>query len=156
MARTKIPTAREIMQTKVVTVRADDEVEKAVRSLIKHGHSGAPVVDTEGRLQGVLSEHDCVRVMAETIVEGWPSGHVEQQMTREVETVEGATDVLAISTLFTQGRHRRLFVVEGDRLVGLISRRDLMKALLQMEKAIDHAADKTTYELIDERHRKLD
>lgn len=156
MVRTKIPTAQEMMRHKPFTLRPDDEIETAVRRLLKKGHSGAPVVDSEGRLRGVFSEHDCIRVMTDSLSEGWPAGHVEQQMSTDVETVDVSEDAFAISTRFTQGRHRRVLVIDDGRLVGLISRRDLMKALQAMEKAIDRASGKTTYQLIDERHRALD
>jgi CBS domain-containing protein len=156
MKRAPIPTAAEIMQKKLVTVRSDDGIEDAVRRLIKKGYSGAPVVDGAGSLVGVLSEHDCIRVMAQAIAESWPGGTVEQQMTRQVETVPPTEDALALSTRFTHGRHRRLLVVEDGRLVGIVSRRDLMKALEKVEKAIDHARDKSTYDVMAERHRALD
>ena len=156
MTRAPIPTAGEIMRKRLVTVRPDDGVEDAVRRLVRKGHSGAPVVDESGRLVGVVTEHDCIRVMAGAVAEGWPSGRVEDQMTREVETVTPNEDALALSTRFTHGAHRRLLVVDDGRLVGLVSRRDLLKALERMEKSIDHARDKSTYQVIDERHRKLD
>ncbi len=57
MKRAPIPTAAEIMQKKLVTVRSDEGIEDAVRRLIKKGYSGAPVVDPDGSLVGVLSEH---------------------------------------------------------------------------------------------------
>ena len=156
MSRAPIATAADMMAKRLVTVRPDDAVEDAVRRLVRKGHSGAPVVDASGALVGVMTEHDCIRVMAQAVAEGWPSGKVEDQMTREVETVAPTEDALALSTRFTRGRHRRLLVVDGGRLVGLVSRRDLLQALEKMEKAIDHARDKSTYEAIDERHRKLD
>ena len=128
MQRAPIPTARELMQRKLVTVRPDDGIEEAVRKLSQKGHSGAPVVEEDDTLVGVLSEHDCIRVMARSIAEGWPSGKVETHMSRELETVAPDEDALALSTRFTQGRHRRLLVVDAGRLVGIISRRDVMRA----------------------------
>lgn len=156
MQRIEIPIAREIMQKRLVTVRPDDEIEQAVRLLIKKGFSGAPVVSEEGLLEGVLSEHDCIKVLSQAVAEGWPGGRVDHHMTRDVETVGPTEDALALSSRFSQGSHRRLLVVDEGRLVGLISRRDILKALEKMEKAIDRAAGKTTYELIGERHRALD
>jgi CBS domain-containing protein len=145
-----------MMQRKLVTVRPEQDLQEAVRLLLRKGYSGAPVVDAEHRLVGVLSEHDCIRVMSQAVAEGWPGGHVEHLMTREVETVGPAEDALSISTRFTQGHHRRLLVVEDGRLVGLISRRDLMKALEKVERAAGGARDKSTYDAIAERHRTLD
>ena len=53
-------------------------------------------------------------------------------------------------------RSKELLVVDEGRLVGLISRRDVMRALEAMEQALSRSGGKTTYELIDERHQKLD
>jgi CBS domain-containing protein len=63
MTSTSIPTARDVMTTRVHTIPSDSDIDEAVRMLLKHGHSGAPVVDSNGAPQGVLSEHDCVRVL---------------------------------------------------------------------------------------------
>jgi CBS domain-containing protein len=155
-ARTKIPTASDIMQRKLETIPPEAEIETAVRLLLQKGLSGAPVVDADGVLRGVLSEHDCISVLTRAVSEAWPGGKVESHMTSEIDTVSPADDVFAISTRFTQGRHRRLLVVDEGRLVGLISRRDVMRALEAMEQALSRSGGKTTYELIDERHQKLD
>jgi len=156
MARAKIQTAGEIMQRKIQTIRTDSDVESAVRQLLSKGHSGAPVVDEEGRLRGVLSEHDCIQVLTRAISQGWPGGPVESHMTTEIETVSPSEDVFALSTRFAEGKHRRLIVAENDRPIGVISRRDLLRALASMERELDGPQRKTTYELMEERHRKLD
>jgi CBS domain-containing protein len=156
MARTKIPTAREVMQAKVETIAVDAELEEAVRMLLGKGLSGAPVVDGEGALRGVLSEHDCILVLTRAISEGWPGGLVESHMTTEIETVPPTEDIFSISSRFARGQHRRLIVVEKDRPIGLISRRDLLRALESMEQELTRSKGKTTYELIGERHNALD
>ncbi len=156
MARAKIPTAVDMMQRRLVTVAPDDEVQTAVRKMLKKGNSGAPVVDAAGELQGVLSEPVCIRVMSQALSEGWPAGSVAQHMTKEVESVPPDEDAFSISSRFAGGRHRRLLVVDRGRLIGLISRRDLLKALEKMEKAGGPSRGGSTYDLIDERRRELD
>ena len=144
------------MQQGLVTVRPEDDVEKAVRTLVRRGVSGAPVVDREGRLRGVLSEHDCIRVLAQAIEGRWPEGRVEQHMTREVESVRPDEDLLAISARFTHGHHRRLLVVEGDRVIGLLSRRDLLRALEAFEGRLAPGRSRSTWDEIALRHQTLD
>jgi CBS domain-containing protein len=148
--------AREIMQSRVDTVPIDMSVLDAVRLLLQRGHSGAPVVDAEGRLRGVLSEHDCVRVLAEAVAEGWPEGRVGDRMSSEVECVPPSEDVLSLASRFSRGRHRRLVVVEDEQPIGLITRRDLLAALVDLEQTLGAGRVQTTYELIEERRRKLD
>ncbi|MBK7950962.1 MAG: CBS domain-containing protein [Deltaproteobacteria bacterium] len=156
MTRPTLPTAADLMQRHLQTVLPDAKIEDAVRLLLAKGHAAAPVVDASGKLLGLVSEHDCVRVLCEAIAEGWPSGLVRDHMTKELETVSPADDVLSLSARFTNGRHRRLLVVDQGRLVGLIARRDLMRALESMERERTHARSKSTYELLAERHRNLD
>jgi len=153
-----LPTAADLMQCRLHTAAPDAPIEDAVRLLHERGYAAAPVVDDGGRLLGILSEHDAVRVLAEAIAEGWPTGRVRDHMTRELETVAPTTDLLALADRFIHGRHRRLLVVEDGRLVGLIARRDLVRGLAALEHARDHARDPqrkpTTYELMETRRRR--
>jgi len=156
MKRVPIPTASEIMERRLHTVLGDDDLEEAVRSLLKKHHSAAPVVDSAGKLVGILSEHDCVAVLAQAAADKSHSGHVSERMTTEVETVSPTEDVFALSTRFSQGRHRRLLVVEDGKLVGLISRRDLLKALESLVTQLGKEPRRTTYGEIEKRHIQLD
>ena len=156
MTRPALPTAADLMQRHLHTVAPDAKIEDAVRLLLSKGHAAAPVVDADGKLLGIVSEHDCVRVLGEAIAELWPTGLVRDHMTKELETVSPNDDVLALSSRFTAGRHRRLLVVDAGRLVGLIARRDLMRGLESMERERAHGKHKTTYEVLEERHRRLD
>ncbi|HEX4872616.1 MAG TPA: CBS domain-containing protein, partial [Nevskiaceae bacterium] len=62
MASLDSVTVRDYMATRLVTFSPDMEVMAATHQLVKTGHSGAPVVDAEGRLVGMLSERDCLKV----------------------------------------------------------------------------------------------
>jgi len=156
MTRPTLPTAADLMQRRLHTVRPDAKIEDAVRLLLDKGHAAAPVVDAAGKLVGVVSEHDCIRVLVEAIAEGWPAGLVRDHMTQPVEAVAPDTDALVLADRFNQGRHRRLLVVEDGRLVGLIARRDLVRGLEAMERSHAHPRSKSTYEVLEERHRRLD
>jgi CBS domain-containing protein len=156
MREVRTPLARDVMKRNPQVFSSGTGVEEAVRSLLKKGHSGAPVVDASGSVVGVLSEYDCLGVLAQAVAHGWPVGQVSEHMTRDVETVPPTEDVFALATRFTRGHHRRLLVVDDGRLVGLITRRDLLQALQSLEgKAFSHRPS-TTYEEIEKRHRALD
>lgn len=156
MTKIQIPTAREIMRRQVHTVSEDADLETAIRVLLKKGHSGAPVLDEEGRLVGVLSEHDCVSALALAAAERWPTGHVSDYMTREVESVSPEEDVFRLAARFSEGRHRRLLVIEEERLVGLITRSDLLRTLESLESRVPRKQKTSTYDAIEKRHIKLD
>ena len=151
-----LPTASDIMVRRVHTIRHDADIDDAIRLLLEHDHSGAPVVDAEGRVQGVLSEHDCIRVLAHALSDRRPEGRVCDHMTAKPETVPPHEDLLSLAGRFAEGRHRRLLVVEEGRLVGIVSRRDLLGALEAFEQQVTRGRRSTTYDAIDERHRKLD
>ncbi len=144
------------MTRRLEALSPDAPIPAAIHTLMRRGYSGAPVVDDAGRLVGVLSEHDCIRLLAESIYEGWPSGSVGDHMTAEVETVSPRDDVFAVSSRFAKGGCRRLFVVDDGRLAGMISRRDLLKAFDDMRAASERGERSDTYRLIQIRHQQVD
>jgi len=143
----EIPVARDFMNDHVLAFHEATDLEKAIRRLVRRGYSGAPVVDADRRVVGVLSEKDCIRALAEAAYERWPEGTVGANATRDgLETVKPDTDIFTIAELFITGNHRRLPVVDNDGvLVGLVSRRDLVTAL----EAHAHLRHLSTYELIE-------
>ena len=125
--------AREMMTARLTTVRADMRVLDAVRLLLKHRYSGAPVVDDGYRLVGMLSEKDCIQALLRAVDERLPSSLVADVMTRGVTTVTESTDLLTIAHMFTTQPLRRIPVVREDGvLVGQISRRDLLEAAVRV------------------------
>jgi CBS domain-containing protein len=148
-----LPTAADIMVSRVEAFPPNTDIADAIGTLLSRGYSGAPVVDDKGRPIGVLSEHDCARVLAVSIYEGWPTGTVADHMTKPIDTVELHTDLLALASRFSEGRHRRLLVVDEGKLVGLITRRDLVRALDRVRQRMDHHREPNTYELIEARRQ---
>lgn len=148
--KTRPRIVQEIMNHRIEALSPDAEITGAIHTLIQRDFAAAPVVDADGSLLGILTEHDCIRVLAEAVYEGWPTGHVEDHMTRDIETVDPHEDVFAVATRFTKGRHRRLAVVDDGRLVGLVTRRDIVKALDTMRVEVDSEHRPTTYELIED------
>ena len=139
--------ARDVMSRRLQVLHPHAEVKDAVHALMRKGHSGAPVVDEAGRLLGVFSDYDCVRGLAAAAFSEWPSGSVQTYMTSEVETIEPDMALRDVASRLIEGRHRRLFVTEGDKLVGVISRRDLIHALEDALKEPPHPM--TTYEAME-------
>ena len=119
--------ARDMMITRVKTVTPDTQVIDAVNMLLKHGFSGAPVLDENGALVGILSEKDCIQALMRAVVEQLPSSQVQHVMTKDVITVTPDTHILTIAHMFINKPIRRLPVVDNGQLVGQISRRDLLK-----------------------------
>ncbi len=132
-----ILTARDLMSTSLVTFQPEQTVIEAIEMLIKQGVSGGPVLDEEGALIGILSELDCLRMLAsdEFYQEEQEEGAlVGQFMTGGGKTIPPNLGIYAISHYFLTMSIRRLPVVEGDRLVGQVSRRDVLRGMEEMSR----------------------
>jgi CBS domain-containing protein len=120
---------RDFMATQVVTFTPDMEVMTAINDLVKHNISGAPVLDGNGKLVGVLSEKDCLKVALTAGYEGVPAGLVSEFMTRTPITVEPDMPIMEIAGQFLDSTYKRYPVVKNGKLVGQISRRDVLRAI---------------------------
>lgn len=125
---------RDYMTESVMTFKPQDNVIEALRRLLKAGRSGGPVVDSEGKLVGLISEIDCLK---EALMGGYyqqGGDRVADHMSTEVDMVKPDDDILVLADMFLKGR-RRLPVVEDGKIVGIITRPDFAKALIDR---IDH------------------
>ena len=131
----RVPTARDIMATALVTLREEDSIVTAIRILLAKRISGAPVVDAEGSMVGILSELDCLRVLSS---DEFYAGHQEEAgtvghfMTEAGRTIPPELDLYAIAHYFLITPIRRLPVVEAGRLIGQVSRRDVLRGIESM------------------------
>jgi len=123
---------REWMTANVLTLSPQMEMLRAIHALVENRISGAPVVDEHGNLIGILSEKDCMRVALEAGYHGHYAGRVEEYMNRDVRTVDARSSVLELAGRFGDAPYRRYPVLDGQRLVGQISRRDVLRALLAL------------------------
>ncbi|HDY98497.1 MAG TPA: CBS domain-containing protein [Pseudomonas sabulinigri] len=130
---------RDYMTSDLVTFTADMDLFRAIDRLLTHQISGAPVLDEHGNLIGLLSEGDCLKgILAGSYFEE-VGGTVASVMTVVVETIDADADIVKAAEHFIRMRRRRLPVVDEGRLVGQISRRDILRA---MQKYNEHAAPK--------------
>ena len=117
------------MTTDMLTFAPDMEVMSAINKLVKHRLSGAPVVDAQGKLIGVLSEKDCLKVAISAGYEGVQAGVVSEFMTHGANSVEPDTPMLEVASRFLDSQFKRFPVVKAGRLVGQISRSDVLRAI---------------------------
>jgi CBS domain-containing protein len=110
----------EIMTTAVISVPEDETIENTARLLARRGISGLPVVDKNGRLIGMVTEYDLISKAGQTV------GDI---MSRGVISVSPETDSDEVAHLLTNQRIRRVPVLLGDQLVGIVSRSDLIKQI---------------------------
>jgi CBS domain-containing protein len=121
--------AREYMSASLVTFHPDMDVLQAIQALVEHRISGAPVVDETGNVVGVLSQKDCLKVALSAGYYGESGGRVSEFMSRNARTVDADTSILEVAEMFMQDEYRRYPVMEDNRLIGQISRHDVLRAL---------------------------
>lgn len=133
--------ARDIMVTKLVTLSPETDVFQGIETLVRHKISGAPVVDDLGNLVGVFSEKSCMQVLIDAAYEGLPTNSVSAFMDANPDTITENTSFLTIAQVFLSQPRRRLPVVDGSRLVGQVSRRDVIRAAAQsFNTSMDHSS----------------
>jgi len=120
---------KDIMTKKLITFQPDMRVLAAIESLLKHKISGAPVVDENGNLVGVLSEIDCMSTIIQDLYYSDSGGSVEDFMSTEITTVNSEMGLVDLAEIFQKKHFRRLPVVDNGILVGQVSRRDVLKAI---------------------------
>lgn len=120
---------KDYMSKTLVTFKPEMSVLDAVHKLVEHRIAGAPVVDDAGNLIGMLSELDCLKVVLQAGYHGDYGGPVRDFMTGHVETVNAEMSIIDLAQRFLDSRYRRFPVTDKNRLVGQISRRDVLRAL---------------------------
>jgi len=144
-------TARDLMTSDVVTVPPETPVIAVARLLAERGISAVPVLESDGTLLGIVTEADLIRRLAEEEDKpvGWirtlfgdPAAQADRYarthgltagdvMTENLVTVEEGTSACRIAHLMEEKRIRRVLVVQDGRLRGIVSRADLLRALME-------------------------
>lgn len=137
---------KDLMTTPVVTLRPDTPIKEAAALLVRHGISGAPVVDDHEQLIGIVSESDLMALetspdpRSRILPQRWRRirvpRRVEQVMTREVVSLPEGADVSDAARLMLERRVKRIPVVEAGRVVGIVSRRDVLRLLARSDAEI--------------------
>jgi CBS domain-containing protein len=123
---------RDYMSRHLIVLSPDMEVLHAIGIFVAKQISGAPVLDRFGSLVGMLSEKDCMRVALSAGYYGEWGGRVAEYMHAPVTTIDADTPIVEVAQLFAEREYRRYPVTEDARLVGQISRSDVLRALQEI------------------------
>jgi CBS domain-containing protein len=121
-----LPTVANNMSRDLLTVAAGDHLGEAAKRMVARGVGAVLVMEGE-KLEGILTERDLMRAVAGGYSE---EARVSDWMTRHPETVDADDATGHAASLMIHGGFRHLPVVQGDRVVGIISIRDLMRVAL--------------------------
>ncbi|MDD4169613.1 MAG: CBS domain-containing protein [Desulfotomaculaceae bacterium] len=144
--------AKEIMNTKVIILQENDTIEEIAEILVKNNISGAPVVNHDGEIVGIVTEEDLLHQETNPRTPGFlnilgafiyingieryredfkklAATKAQEIMTTEVITVNADTDIKRVATLMVENDINRVPVVENKKIIGIISRADIVKTL---------------------------
>ena len=127
------PHVSDYMDKSFITLKPDMDVYKAIQILLDGKITGAGVVDDREYLVGILSEKDCLRTLVHGAYSNLPSGKVSDYMTKNPVTIHPDLDVFTVADIFLNSTFRRLLVVKEGKLVGQITRRDLLRAIQKIK-----------------------
>jgi CBS domain-containing protein len=137
----------EIMSQPVITVTPETSIKSAAQLLVEHGISGLPVVNSKGRLVGIVSEADLISIEARpdprsqatplAPTAGSTPRNVAEVMTRDVVVVSAKSEVAQAARTLLNSDVKRVPVMNGRRVVGIVSRRDLVKVIARADEQIE-------------------
>lgn len=125
-------TAQDIMTDNVMTIGPNATVQEALEILLREEISGVPVVDTHGKLIGIVTEFALLAIAYDEDIR---QEKVLKHMTTELITVAPEDPIRKVADLCIMHRVRRVPVLRNGRLVGLIARRDVLKGIFEAHTA---------------------
>lgn len=125
----------DIMTSQLVLFTPEQSIHEVMQAFIKYRISGGPVVDETGNLIGVISEADCMKEISDSRYFNMPilDKSVGHFMTKQVDTIDSSLSVFDAAAQFSKSSRRRYPVLEKGRLVGQVSRKDIVIAALNMK-----------------------
>ncbi len=132
---TRFEPVTKYMATDLHTFKPETEIIEVIELLLSKKISGAPVLDDHSKLVGLISEKDCLKLMVDSVYHNHPvsKGKVGQYMTTNLKTVSVEADVVDVANEFLKTNYKRFPVVdESGKLVGQVSRRDILRAIKAM------------------------
>ena len=120
-------TIRDVMEDRPIAVQPDTRLQNALELLTEHEISGLPVTDSDGRVVGVLSERDVLKLFWENHAQV-----VDDVMTRNPVTISVDSPLADVFDCLMANDFRRVLIHDHDKLVGLVSRADLMPVVIEI------------------------
>lgn len=130
--------AKDTMNANVVSIHPDASIQEAIQKLLDYNVSGMPVIDESGELCGVISEFQLLEVVYDPNLKG---AQVQGFMTRDVITVDESALLATVANLFIVHRIRRVPVLRDGKVVGIVSRRDLLRYIVETGPKIENFFD---------------
>jgi len=129
------PSVVKFMASDELTLSADLSIDEAINIILDNKLTGAPVLDNDRAIVGMLTEKDCLRLIVDSAYNNMPNHDrtVADYMSPVVKTVTTEHDILDVANEFLTTHFRKFPVVHNGRLVGQVSRRDILKAIREIK-----------------------
>jgi len=126
---------QDFMTTNLITFRPEDTIDHVITVLTRKRISGAPVVDDNGKLVGMISEGDCLKEIIKGQYTNTPKfpAAVSEQMTTQVFTLPPDISIFDAADRFLTMKIRRFPVVKDEKLIGQISVSDIVRAMPKLK-----------------------
>ena len=134
-SKAKTLLVEDIMSRNLIVFKPNETIHEVMSKFIKYRISGGPVVNENGDLIGVISEADCMKEVSESRYFNLPilEKSVSKFMTKKVDTIEASKTIFEAASYFFKTSRRRFPVLDKEKLVGQISRKDIVIATLNMK-----------------------
>ena len=120
------------MATELITVDPETEILDVIKTFLKNDITGAPVLNDNKELVGLIDDKDCLRLLIDSVYHNQPikNTRVKSYMTDVMKTIHIDTNVVDAAKIFLETKFKRLLVVnDKGKLIGQISRKDILKAI---------------------------
>ncbi len=133
--RLKAPSVTDYMARKLITFKPSTSIREVIDTLLANRITGAPVLNENGDVVGLIDDKDCLNMLVGGAYYNHPVEHdtVSSYMSNVMKTISIHSDIVDVANVFLTTPYKRLLVVEDDgRLAGQISRRDIIRAIKDM------------------------
>lgn len=126
---------RDIMKRNLIVFSPNDSIFDVMKKFVKNKISGGPVLNKSGKIVGIISEADCMKEISDSRYFNMPilDKRVKNFMEKNVDTIKSSTSIFDAASRFYNTSRRRFPVVENQKLVGQISRKDIVIAAINMQ-----------------------
>src|SRR5690625_937260 len=128
-------TVKDYMSTNLITLSPDTYVRETTKIVLDNSITGAPVIDDDGNIIGLIDDKHCQRIVVDTLYHNKPimSHTAREYMSNVRRTININTEILEVANIFLTTPFKRMLVVDDDgKLRGNISRRDILRAIHDM------------------------
>ncbi len=127
---------KDYMKRKLITFTPEQNINEVMETILKQRITGGPVVDKHHNLIGIISDTDLMQVIGDSRYHNMPVGDrtVADYMSSQVSTIDAEADIFDAASRFLKTGHRRFPVIENGKLIGQISRMDVIIAATNLKK----------------------